>query len=238
MNDIFLRTALLLAESGVKRLQNSHVAVFGIGGVGSYTAEALVRSGIGEITLVDYDEVDITNINRQIPALYSNVGQKKATVMANRLKEINPEIKVNVMLEKYTEENHQLFFESKYDYVVDAIDMVSSKIHLISYCYQNEIKIISSMGMGNKLDPTKIEVSDINKTSMCPLAKVMRYELKKRGIKKLKVIFSTEAPIKPLISISSESKREVPGSVAFVPSVGGLILAGEVVKDIAKGEEK
>lgn len=228
----FFRTQLLLGEEAMVKLSNAHIAVFGVGGVGSYAAEALTRSGLGEITLVDFDTIDITNINRQAPALLSTAGQSKVEVMKQRLLDINRDLKINILNKKYTKENYMEFFESPYDYVVDAIDIITSKIHLIQYCIQSNIPILSSMGMGNKLDPTKIQITDIYKTKMCPLAKVMRRELKDRGIKSLEVVFSDEKPRKPTQAISTESKREIPASCAFVPPVAGLVMASHVIRKI------
>ncbi|MGB5824212.1 MAG: tRNA threonylcarbamoyladenosine dehydratase [Proteocatella sp.] len=228
----FFRTYLLFGAEAMEKLKNSHVAIFGVGGVGSFTVEALVRSGVGEITIIDFDTVDITNINRQIPALLSTVGQLKTQVMKDRIMLINDEIKLNIFSEKYLPENSEIFFKEKYDYVVDAIDIVTSKIHLIKTCKEMDIPIISSMGMGNKVDPTKIQITDLSKTSMCPLAKVMRKELKDRGITKLDVVYSTEKARKPVESISVVGKRELAASCAFVPSVGGLFLASYVIRKL------
>lgn len=229
----FFRTYLLLGAEAMEALKNSHVAVFGVGGVGSFSAEAIVRSGIGEITLIDFDTVDITNINRQIPALTTTVGELKTQVMKQRLLSINPELKINIFSEKYLPENSEEFFRVRYDYVVDAIDIVTSKIHLIKTCREMGIPVISSMGMGNKTDPTKIQITDLSKTSVCPLAKVMRKELRDRGITHLDVVYSTENARKPVESISSAGKREVAASCAFVPSVGGLFMASFVIRKLA-----
>ena len=229
----FFRTYLLLGAEAMEALKNSHVAVFGVGGVGSFSAEAIVRSGIGEITLIDFDTVDITNINRQIPALTTTVGELKTQVMKQRLLSINPELKINIFSEKYLPENSEEFFRVRYDYVVDAIDIVTSKIHLIKTCRERGIPVISSMGMGNKTDPTKIQITDLSKTSVCPLAKVMRKELRDRGITHLDVVYSTENARKPVESISSAGKREVAASCAFVPSVGGLFMASFVIRKLA-----
>lgn len=229
----FFRTYLLLGTNAMENLKSSHIAIFGVGGVGSFAAEAIVRSGIGEITIVDFDSVDITNVNRQIPALLSTVGKTKVDIMKERILDINKDIKINVFAEKYLPENSEKFFEKKYDYVVDAIDIVTSKIHLIQTCKEKEIPIISSMGMGNKVDPGKITITDLSKTSMCPLAKVMRKELKDRGIKNLDVVYSTEKPRKPTEIVSAPGKREVAASCSFVPSVGGLFMASYVVRKIA-----
>ncbi|SHG88984.1 tRNA threonylcarbamoyladenosine dehydratase [Tepidibacter thalassicus] len=228
----FMRTQFLLGNEGLEKLKVSKVAVFGIGGVGSYVVEALARAGVGNLILIDHDEIDITNINRQIHALYTTVGKSKVDVMKNRILDINPNANVIAYKKLYNKDSANELLSEEYDYVVDAIDMVSSKIDLIERCYNKGINIISSMGMGNKLDPTKIEVSDIYKTHMCPLAKVMRRELRARKIKKLKVVYSTEKPIKPVTSILNDNKREIPGSISFVPSVGGLIMASVVVKDL------
>ncbi|MFA9424354.1 MAG: ThiF family adenylyltransferase [Sedimentibacter sp.] len=244
----FSRTQLLLGEESMEKLKNSTVAIFGIGGVGSYVVEALVRCGIGSFALFDNDEVCLTNINRQLIATRKSIGRKKVEVMAERILDINPEVKVVTYDCFYMPDNADKYDLSIYDYVVDAIDTVTAKIELIMRANTANVPIMSSMGAGNKLDPTKFEVSDIYKTSMDPLAKVMRHELKKRGIKKLKVVYSKEIPITPLyneettcnsdsvflsgIVSESKSRRATPGSVSFVPSVAGLIIAGEVVKDI------
>ena len=229
MSHQFSRTELLLGD--INKLKNCRVAVFGIGGVGGHAVEALVRCGVGEIDIIDNDTVSLTNLNRQIFALHSTLGRPKVEVAKERLCDINPDVKIN---------SHNLFFTpdtefdfSQFDYVIDAIDTVTSKIALVELCQKAGVPIISSMGTGNKLDPTKFEVADIYKTSVCPLARVMRCELKKRGVKRLKVVYSKEEPIKP--SESDEDKgvrRSIPGSVSFVPSTAGLILAGEVVKDL------
>ncbi len=232
MEKEFSRTRLLLGQSGMDRLKSAKVAVFGIGGVGGYTAEALVRSGLGEIDIIDNDTISETNINRQIIALRSTVGQKKVDVMEKRLLDISPYVKVNKFDCFYLPETASMFDFRKYDYVVDAIDTVTGKIGLIMQADAAGTKIISSMGAGNKLNPEGFRVSDIYKTKGCPLAKVMRHELKKRGIKKLDVVYSEELPIKPFSSDEHCVKRQVPGSVAFVPSVAGLIIAGKVVNDI------
>lgn len=238
MDNAFLRTQLLLGEGAMKRLAGSRVAVFGIGGVGGYVAEALVRSGIGEIDIIDNDTVNVTNINRQIFATYDSIGKLKVDVAFDRLKSINPDVKINKYNVFYTTENSDEFDFSVYDYVVDAIDTVSGKISIIVNSQKCGTPVISSMGAGNKLDPTQFEISDIYKTSVCPLARVMRYELKKRGIKKLKVVYSKEKPIVPNYDNTDfeleNTKKKVPGSVAFVPSVVGLIIAGEVIKDLIK----
>jgi tRNA threonylcarbamoyladenosine dehydratase len=245
----FSRTQLLLGEEAMIKLKNSVVAVFGIGGVGSYVAEALARSGVGGLVLFDDDKVCLTNINRQLIATRKTVGMQKVDVMRDRILEINPNASVTVHQCFYTPANADEYDLSKYTYVVDAIDTVSSKLELIVRANQLNVPIISCMGAGNKLDPTQFEVADIYSTSVCPLARIMRRELKVRGISKLKVVYSKEPPIAPLedMSISCRAhcicppgtkrkctiRRQIPGSVSFVPSVAGLILAGEVIKDIA-----
>lgn len=235
MADEFSRSELLLGKDAMKKLNNSHVAVFGIGGVGSYTVEALVRSGVGELTLIDNDTVSVTNINRQIIALHSTVGKAKVEVAKNRALDINPNIKIHTLKTFFTAENQSEIDFTEFDYVVDAIDTVSGKIALVEECQKAGVPIISSMGTGNKLDPTAFEVSDIFKTSVCPLAKVMRHELKKRGIKKLKVVYSKEEPKvhKGETDEKPQGRRSIPASVSFVPSVAGLIIAGEVIKDLS-----
>ena len=234
----FSRTELLIGKEGMERLSNSRVAVFGVGGVGGYTVEALARSGIGELDLIDNDQVALTNLNRQIIATTKTLGRDKVDVAKERVMEINPSAKVNIYKKFYLPETKEEFDFTKYDYVVDAIDTVSGKIALVEQAKEAGVPIISSMGAGNKLDPTAFRVADICKTSVCPLAKVMRRELKKRGIRKLKVVYSEEMPIVPEKNAEMEQaeptqKRQVPGSVAFVPSVVGLIIAGEVIKDLA-----
>ncbi len=232
MRKEFQRLGLLVGEDKVDSLAKKHVAIFGVGGVGSYAAEAIARSSIGKITLVDFDDIDITNINRQIPALQSTIGQNKALVMMARIKEINPDCNVRVITQKYLPDNSDIFFTEAYDYIIDAIDMITSKIDLIVQAQNRGIPIISSMGMGNKLDPTKIKIEDIYKTHMCPLAKVLRKELRNRNIKKLLTVFSEEEPRKPIISIQTEAKRELSGTASFVPSVAGLIMASRVINDL------
>ena len=227
------RTGLIIGNEGIEKLQNSNVIVFGVGGVGSFAAEAIARAGVGKMTIVDFDDVDITNINRQIPALHSTVGKYKVDVMKERILDINPNIDIKAIRAKYIAENSEQLLCENYDYVVDAIDMVTSKIHLIESCVKKNLNIISSMGMGNKLDPTKIVVTDIYKTQMCPLAKVMRKELRDRKIKKLKVVYSTEQPGQLKEKIMN-GKKITPGSISFVPSVGGLIIASVVINDLIK----
>ena len=213
-------------------LKKSHIAVFGIGGVGSFVVEALARSGAGMLTLVDFDDIDITNINRQIPALLDTVGKSKVDVMSDRLSLINKDIKVRALNKKYTACNSDEFFDREYDFVVDAIDIITSKIHLIKRCKDENINIVSSMGMGNKIAPENIVISKLSKTHTDPLAKVMRRELKQRGINDLDVVFSTEKPRKPDISLSSDTKREIPASCAFVPPVAGLMIASFVIRKL------
>lgn len=238
MGNKFDRTKRLLGADAMNKLKDSHVAVFGIGGVGGHAADALVRSGIGEITIVDSDEVAESNINRQLIATTKTVGRKKVEVMKEHLLEINPEVVVHVYDCFFLPETKNQFDFTAYDYVIDAVDTVTAKLALVESCQEAGVPIVSSMGAGNKLDPTAFEVTDIYKTSVCPLAKVMRKELKTRGIKKLKVVYSKEIPVEPIedeafISDEVRSRRATPGSIAFVPSVAGLILAGEVIKDLA-----
>lgn len=231
MENIFSRTEMLFGKENMDKLKNSKIAVFGIGGVGGYCVEALVRSGIGAIDLFDSDTVDITNINRQIIATQKTVGLPKVEVCKERCLEINPDVIIESNNIFYNTENSKNYDFSKYDYVIDAIDTVSSKIELILNAQNSNTPIISSMGTGNKVNAYMLEVSDICKTSVCPLARVMRYELKKRGVKKLKVVYSKEEPI---ISNVRDSKtgKNIPASNAFVPACAGLIIAGEVVKDL------
>lgn len=224
MEDKYSRLLPLFGEDSLAKLNKSHVAVFGIGGVGSYVAEALARGGIGEITLVDHDTVAESNINRQLVALSSTVGQSKVSVMAERIKDINPDIIVHEKEVFYLPETCNEFDFEDYDYVIDAVDNVTAKINLIENCNLSNTPIISSMGTGNKLHPELFEISDIYSTSVCPLAKVMRHELKKRGIASLKVVYSKEEPL---------VKSQTPSSASFVPGVAGLILAGEVIKDLS-----
>jgi tRNA A37 threonylcarbamoyladenosine dehydratase len=227
----FNRQSLLIGIEGTKKLINSSIIVFGLGGVGGYSVEGLARSGVGEITLVDFDTIDITNLNRQIIATHTTIGKKKTELFKERILDINPNAKVNIYNMKVTPENVNILFEDrKYDYIIDAIDMVSSKLALIEISKKLNIPIISSMGTGNKLDPLSLKVADISKTTVCPLARVIRQELKKRRIKKVKVVYSTEVTIKP--ENKNRDKTINVGSVSFVPSVAGLIIAGEVVKDI------
>ena len=239
----FLRTEMLLGAETMEKLQNAHVAVFGIGGVGGYVAEALARSGVGTFDLIDNDTVALSNLNRQIIATHSSIGKYKVDVMKERILDINPKARVNVHKCFFLPENSKDFDFSKYTYIVDAIDTVTAKLELIVRAKEAKVPIISSMGTGNKLDPTRLEVADIYKTEVCPLARVMRNELKKRGIKKLKVVYSKEQPIKrkkqendQITSENAGRIKDVPGSTAFVPSVAGLIIAGQVIADIQGGE--
>lgn len=230
MNERFSRTELLLGFEAMEKLKNSHVCIFGVGGVGGYVAEALARSGIGALTLIDNDIVSTSNINRQIFALTSTVGMMKTTAAKERLCDINPEIKITEYNMFYLPETADEIDLNKFDYVVDAIDTVTAKIYLAQKCDELNVPLISSMGTGNKLDPTRFEVTDIYKTSVCPLARVMRLELKKRGVKKLKVVYSKEEPQNKVAD--NQNGRHAPGSCAFVPSVAGLVLASEVIKDL------
>lgn len=233
MENQWIRTELLLGVEAVERLKNSRVAVFGVGGVGGYVAEALARTGVGTFDLIDKDTVSVSNINRQIIATHSTVGRVKVEVMKERILEINPEAEVHIHKCFFLPENASEFDFSKYSYVVDAVDTVTAKIELVMQAQKAGVPIISSMGAGNKLDPSKFEVTDIYKTSVCPLARVMRRELKKRDVKHLKVVYSTEKALEPKFDLSEkEGRRAVPGSVAFVPSAAGLIAAGEVINDL------
>ena len=239
MGNKFDRTKRLLGADAMNKLKNSHVAVFGIGGVGGHAADACIRSGIGEITIVESDEVAESNINRQIIATAKNVGMKKVDAAKARAIEINPDINIEISDVFYSHENADSFDLSKYDYVIDAIDSVSSKILLIERAKKCGVPIISSMGAGNKLNPTAFRVADISKTKVCPLARVMRGELRRRGINHLKVVYSEEEPIRTVANDENEKiTRHAPGSIAFVPSVVGLIVASEVIKDIVFGESR
>lgn len=250
----FSRTQLLIGEEGIAALRDARVAVFGIGGVGGYVVEALARSGVGHFDLIDDDKVCLTNINRQIIATRKTVGQYKVDVMKDRILSVNPDAEVVTHRCFYLPETASEFDFASYSYVVDAVDTVTAKIDIIMQAQAAGVPVISSMGAGNKMDPTKFAVTDIYKTTMCPLAKVMRRELKKRGVKKLKVVYSTEKAIRPKedMSISCRTncicppgaahkcteRRDIPGSIAFVPSVAGLIVAGEVVKDLIGYKEQ
>ena len=237
--DTFARTALLLGNEAMEKLKHAHVAVFGLGGVGGYVVEALARSGVGALTLVDHDTISATNINRQLLATHETVGQQKALAAAERVRSIHPEMKVDARCCFYGPDTAAEFDFSQYDYVVDAIDTVTGKLALVTAAQAAGTPILSCMGTGNKLDPTRFQIADITKTSVCPLARIMRKECAKRGIKHLKVLFSTEDPIPSDPSVLNdeelpEGRRALPGSVAFVPSVAGLIIAGEVIKDLIK----
>ena len=238
MNEQFFRTEMLLGSDAMTRLQNARVAVFGIGGVGGYTVEALARAGIGAIDLIDNDTVSISNINRQIIATHSTVGLPKVEAAKRRVLDINPNAKVTTWSLFYNAETADQFDFTQYDYIVDAIDTVTGKLALVERAVAAGTPIICCMGTGNKLDPTRFEVTDISKTTMCPLARVMRKELGKRGIKHLKVVYSREEALTPTgwdEEAAAIGKRQIPGSVSFVPGAAGLILTGEVIKDIAKG---
>ncbi|WP_434796573.1 tRNA threonylcarbamoyladenosine dehydratase [Terrisporobacter vanillatitrophus] len=230
-NNFTMRTNLLIGNKGMEKLKNSHVLVIGVGGVGSFCVEALIRAGIGNITIVDYAKVEESDFNRQLPGLISNLNKDKVQVVKDRLLDINKDLNIKAINCVFNEESSNKIFTQKYDYVVDAIDMVSSKLHLIQLCLNKNIPIISSMGMGNKLDPTKIEINDISNTHTCPLAKVMRKELRDRGIEHLKVVFSTEQPIEVKEKISN-GHRVLPGSMSFMSSCGGLIISSQVIKDL------
>ena len=233
--DQYSRTRFLLGAEGMEKLKNAHVAVFGLGGVGGYVVEALARSGVGALTLVDHDTISLTNINRQLLATHETIGMEKSDAAKARVLAIDPSIQVNALKTFYMPDTADQFDFSQYDYVVDAVDTVTAKLSLIVACKEAGTPIISSMGTGNKLDPTKFQIADIAKTSICPLARIMRKECAKRGIKHVKVLFSTEDAITPQCDSTEEmpeGRRALPGSVAFVPSVAGLIIAGEVIKDL------
>lgn len=233
MESQFIRSEMLLGPDAVARLAQTHVAVFGIGGVGSYCAEALARTGVGRLTLIDHDTVSHSNLNRQLCALHSTLGQPKAQVMANRVLDINPACCVQAIVRQYTEENKASFFCLGFDYIVDAIDMVSSKLSLITTAKAQGVPIISSMGTGNKLDPTQFSITDLSKTAGCPLARVIRKELKARNIFHHKVLYSPELPQKPLpLEAPPPGRRSLPASVSWVPSCAGLMLAGAVIQDL------
>lgn len=237
MREQFARTALLIGNEGVKKLNEARVAIFGIGGVGGFTAEALARSGVGRFLLVDNDRVALSNLNRQIIALSDTVGRYKTQVMKERIASINPEAETETRECFFLPENADAFDFGAFDYVVDAVDTVTAKLEIILRAQKAGVPVISCMGAGNKLDPTRFEVADIYETSVCPLARVMRRELKARGVKKLKVVYSREEARKPDMSAAGQAegdsvRRSVPGSIAFVPSVAGLIAAGEVIKDL------
>jgi tRNA A37 threonylcarbamoyladenosine dehydratase len=242
----FTRTEWLVGKDAINKLAKSKVAIFGVGGVGSYAAEGLVRSGVGSFVLIDGDDIHVTNLNRQIHATVKTVGRPKVEVMKERMLDINPNAEIAVCYKFYTADSVEDMFRQDWDYIVDAIDTVPNKIHLVAEAKERRIPIISSMGAGNKLDPTKFRVADIYSTSVCPLAKIMRKELRKRNIESLKVVYSTELPVKPLFTSEPDEsnainstgscsvKKYSPGSISFVPSVVGMIIAGEVVKDLIK----
>ena len=229
MEDWLMRTKLLLGEKKVENLKNKTVAIFGLGGVGSYAAEAITRSGIGSIILIDKDKIEETNINRQLIADTTTIGKQKVEVEKERLLAINPNLQVTVYAEEYNEDKKEKMILKEYSYIVDAIDDIAAKISLIEEAMKKEIPIISAMGTGNKIEPTMLEVEDISKTEVCPLAKIMRKELRKRGINHLKVVYSKEIPQK---KIQTESTKKITASCSFVPSVAGLIIASEVIKDL------
>ena len=232
----FARSAAMLGEDAMTRLQSARVAVFGVGGVGGYVCEALVRSGIGTLDVFDKDDVSVTNLNRQIIALRSTVGQDKVSVIAARMRDINPDVVINEHKVFYLPENADDFDLSQYDYVVDAVDTVAAKIELAVRCEQLNVPLIAAMGAGNKLDPSKLQIADVYKTSVCPLARAMRTTLRKKGVKHLTVAYSTEEPLRPEEAIDNGGMRkDVPGSMAFVPSAMGLLIASHVVRQIAFG---
>ena len=239
MAEQFIRTELLLGADGMARLQQARVAVFGIGGVGGYAVEALARSGIGQLDLIDHDRGSLSNINRQIIATHQSVGQLKVDVAKERIESINPHCVVRTYPTFFLPDTADEFDFAQYDYVVDAIDTVTGKLLLAEKAYAAGTPIISSMGTGNKLDPTAFEVTDINKTTFCPLARIMRKELRKRGINHLKVVYSTEEALTPVGAeeeAAALGKRQIPGSTSFVPGVAGLILAGEVIRDLSRSQ--
>lgn len=230
MDEQFQREIMLIGKENLEKLKKSKVIIYGIGGVGSFVCEALARAGIGNLILVDYDKIETTNLNRQIHALHSTIGEQKTEAMKNRILDINPKAKVETYNNKETKEKEEELINETINYVIDCVDTITTKLKLIETAKRKNIPIISSMGTGNKLDPTKFEITDIYKTTVCPLAKVMRKELKKRNIKNLKVVYSKE---EPKTQIENQEKR-TPASISFVPSVAGLIIASEVVKDILK----
>ena len=237
-NELFSRARMVLGDAAMEKLASSTVAVFGIGGVGSYIAEALARGGVGHLILCDNDVVSVSNINRQLIALHSTVGRPKVEVMAERIRDINPDAKVEIHQTFYDAQTAGEFDMTGWDYIADAIDSVTSKLLLIENAKKADIPIICSMGTGNKVDPSRLQISDISKTSVCPLARVMRRELKKREIYKLKVLFSTEEPIPPKYppeDNASPGRRGTPGSLSFVPSAAGLMIAGEIIRELTKG---
>lgn len=233
VSEQFVRTELLLGEEAMEKLARARVAVFGVGGVGGYVCEALVRSGVGAFDLIDKDTVSVSNLNRQIIATRKTVGRPKVEVMKERMLDINPDVDVRIHECFFLPENAADFQFEEYDYVVDAVDTVTAKVELIMQAKAHQVPIICAMGAGNKLDPSRFQVADIYKTNVCPLARVMRHEMKKRGVKKLKVVYSEEQPITPAkVQVDPESNKVTPGSNAFVPSAAGLLLASEVIKDL------
>ena len=230
----YTRTKMVIGEQGMETLHRAHVAVFGIGGVGSFAVEALARAGVGKITLVDFDTIVMTNLNRQLHALEETIGQAKVDAMKERILKINPEIEVVALNLLYNDETSDKIFEGGFDYVIDAIDMMTWKMHLIVTCKERNIPIVSSMGTGNKLDPTRFQFADLYETSVCPLAKVLRKELRAKGVKSLMVLYSTEVPAKPekLDFNPDNPRKQTPGSVSFVPSVAGLMLTSYVIRDL------
>jgi len=235
MQEQFLRTEMLLGPDAMDTLAAAHVAVFGLGGVGSWCAEALARAGVGTLTLIDHDEVGLTNINRQVQALHSTIGKPKAVAMAERILDIHPACKLYPLVARYSQESREDFFGTSYDYIVDAIDLVSCKLDLIETALTREISIISSLGTGNKLDPSLFRVVDISKTEGCPLGRIIRRELGRRGIRHHKVVFSPELPITPLVrEVPPPGRRSVPASAPWVPPVAGFLLAGAVIQDLTR----
>lgn len=234
MKEELCRTAMLIGEENVKKLENSHICVFGLGGVGSYTVEALARSGVGELTLVDGDTVSLSNINRQLYALHSTVGLKKTEVARQRIYDINPDCRVNIISEFVTEENVDIFFSSQYDFCVDAIDDTKAKTAIAVRCGEKNIPFIASMGTGSKLCPEKFVITDIFKTENCPLCRVMRKKYKDAGVKKVTVLYSPELPCENKYSCEKNAQKRVPSSISFVPSVAGLRIAGYVINTLTK----
>lgn len=236
MNEAFSRTAIVLGDPAMERLERAHVAVLGLGGVGGYVVEALARSGVGELTLVDQDEIGPTNLNRQLLSTVDTLGLPKAQAAAQRVKSINPECVVHPMVWRYTPESREEFFATRYDYIVDAIDLVSCKLDLIQTALERDVPIISALGTGDKVDATQFQVADISKTSGCHLARIIRKELRRRGIRHHKVVFSPELPrsVQSADEAPPPGRRSIPGSVAWVPGCAGLILAGAVVMDLTQ----
>ena len=238
MDNQFLRTQMLLGGAAMDKLRRSHVAVFGLGGVGSYAVEALVRSGVGELTLIDDDTVSVTNLNRQLEALRSTVGENKTDAIAARCRDINPDVVLHPICARYDAEHREDFFTARFDYIIDAIDTVSSKLDLIQTAQARRIPIICAMGTGNKTDPSQLRIDDISKTHNCALARVMRKELRERGIRHLRVVYSPELPAKPqALEAPPPGRRSVPGSLVWVPGCAGLMMAGDVILTLAAQEE-